>query len=135
MGETLKPSQLDALLRKIDDDRSGDISFQEFCQMVFWMRRAGVGAKLGRAVQRFRQGMKKLSGMLGKKKMSEEERIRRKLGPWEMHVNPNIGNHTSSTRRPGNAMAQADEVLPASKAMKEKFTEQKSLGSRKTLRQ
>lgn len=132
MGETLKPSQLDALLRKIDDDGSGDISFQEFCQMVFWMRegKLGVGAKLARGMFKgFGKGMKKLGGMLGKKKMSEEERLRRKLGPWEMHVNPNIGKPYFFNKKTGETRwRKPDEVLFwLPETMKEKFTEREIL--------
>tara|TARA_B100000795_G_scaffold206386_1_gene159880 strand:- start:246 stop:527 length:282 start_codon:yes stop_codon:yes gene_type:complete len=66
MGERLKPSQMDALLRKIDDDGSGDINFQEFCQMVFWMRegKLGVGGKMFRSMGKSMGSMFKKVGKL-----------------------------------------------------------------------
>ena len=128
MGERLKPSQMDALLRKIDDDGSGDINFQEFCQMVFWMRegKLGLGGKLFRS---FGKGMgnilKKATKLVSKKKMSEEERTKRKLGHWEMHANPNIGKPYYFNKKTGETRwRRPDEVLFwLPETMKEKFTE------------
>ena len=128
MGERLKASQLDALLRKIDDDGSGDINFQEFCQMVFWMRegKIGVGGKLFRSMGKGIGSMFKKAGkLLSKKKMSEEERIKRKLGNWEMHVNPNIGKPYYFNKKTGETRwRRPDEVLFwLPDVLKEKFTE------------
>jgi Ca2+-binding EF-hand superfamily protein len=128
MGERLKASQMDALLKKIDDDGSGDINFQEFCQMVFWMRegKLGMGGKFFRS---FGKGMgsmfKKAKKLVSKKKMSEEERIRRKLGNWEMHVNPNIGKPYFFNKKTGETRwRRPDEVLFwLPDAMKEKFSD------------
>jgi Ca2+-binding EF-hand superfamily protein len=128
MGERLKASQLDALLRKIDDDGSGEINFQEFCQMVFWMREGKLGMG-GKFLRSFGKGMgsifKKAKKLVSKKTMSEEERTRRKLGNWEMHVNQNIGKPYFFNKKTGETRwRRPDEILfwlPDD--IKEKFTE------------
>ena len=57
--------------------------------------------------------------------MSEEERIKRKLGPWEMHVNPNIGKPYFFNKKTGETRwRRPDEVLFwLPEVMKEKFTD------------
>ena len=94
LGESVKPLELENLMAKIDDDGSGEISFQEFVQMMEWINdgKLSIGTKLLKNFSGFAGKLGKSMGKIfGKKKMTEEEKNKRKMGDWEQSYNKNIG--------------------------------------------
>ena len=53
-----------------------------------------------------------MSSIFTKKKMSDEERLQRKLGDWEQHVNPNIGKPYFFNKKTGETRwSRPEEIL------------------------
>jgi Ca2+-binding EF-hand superfamily protein len=133
MGERIKPEELDDLLAKVDDDGSGEVSFQEFIQMIEWLRegRLSVGKKFMRGLSKLKGfGSKFLKKAFKKKKMSDQEKTARKMGDWQQEFNKNIGKPYYFNRKTGETTwKRPQEVLFwMSPALAEKFSEAEILG-------
>jgi len=106
LGESVKPLELENLMAKIDDDGSGEISFQEFVQMMEWINdgKLSIGTKLLKNFSGFAGKLGKSMGKIfGKKKMTEEEKNKRKMGDWEQSYNKNIGKPYYFNKKTGES--------------------------------